>query len=246
MTALHPSHYALAAATILIGLALDLHVEWAGQLALSAVVWAVLAYLLARVEANERTMLLACLVIATAGEIALSLGWGLYTYRLGNIPPFVPPGHVLMLMLGMRLARGMSARAAFAIVGSALLYAIAATVSGLDTFAAALALVLLGAWLFMPAHRALYASTFVLSLALELYGTWLGNWTWSAGVPAIGLTTTNPPALAGAFYAALDACVLVAMLLLVRCTRKWGRTHDFPACDVADGMQPRTDAARGS
>jgi hypothetical protein len=225
MSALHPWHHALAAATIIIGLGLDVHVGPAGQLAVSAAVWAVLVCLLARVEPLERTMLIACLVIATAGEIALSLGWGLYTYRLGNIPPFVPPGHVLMLMLGIRLARSMSARAACAIVGSALLYAIAASVSGLDTFAAALAIVLLAAWLLMPAHRPLYASTFVLSLALELYGTWLGNWTWSAGVPAIGLTTTNPPALAGAFYAALDACVLVAMLLLVRCTRKWGRTQ---------------------
>jgi hypothetical protein len=225
MTGLHSSHYALAAATILIGLALDMHVAFAGQLAVSAFVWAVLLYLLARVETRERTMLLACLVIATAGEIALSLGWGLYTYRLENIPPFVPPGHVLMLMLGIRLASSMSARAAFVIVGAALLYAIAATVSGLDTFAAALAVVLLAAWLLMPAHRPLYASTFVLSLALELYGTWLGNWTWSTGVPAIGLTTTNPPALAGAFYAALDACVLVAMLVLVRGGRKWGRTQ---------------------
>jgi hypothetical protein len=224
MSGLHPSHYALAAATIVVGLALDMHVELAGQLAVSAVVWAVLLYLLGRVDASERRMLLACLVIATAGEIALSLGWGLYTYRLENIPPFVPPGHVLMLMLGIRLARSMSTVAAFAIGGAALLYAVAATVSGLDTFAAALALLLLAAWLIMPAHRPLYASTFVLSLGLELYGTWLGNWTWSAGVPAIGLTTTNPPALAGAFYAALDACVLVAMLVLMRWGRKWGRT----------------------
>jgi hypothetical protein len=220
MNALHPWHYILAASTIVIGLALDMHVELAGQLAVSAGVWAVLLYLLERVDARERTMLLACLVIATVGEITLSLGWGLYIYRLDNIPLFVPPGHVLMLMMGIRLARGMSARVALAIIGAALFYAIAATLSGLDTFAAALAVVLLAAWLLMPAHRSLYATTFVLSLGLEVYGTWLGNWTWSASVPAIGLTTTNPPALAGAFYAALDACVLVAMLGLVRYGRR--------------------------
>jgi hypothetical protein len=31
-------------------------------------------------------------VIATTGEMLLSLGWGQYTYRLGNVPMFVPPG----------------------------------------------------------------------------------------------------------------------------------------------------------
>ena len=63
-------------------------------------------------------MLMACLVIATAGEIVLSLGWGLYTYRLDNIPLFVPPGHVLLLLLGLSLARRMSDGAALAIIGS--------------------------------------------------------------------------------------------------------------------------------
>jgi hypothetical protein len=216
MTALRPWHYVLIAATIGLGLAADVRVDLAGQLAISAVVWVVLLYLLARVDLEERRMFFACLVIATIGEIVLSLGWGLYTYRLGNIPQFVPPGHVLALMLGVRLARSMPDRAALAILSIAMVYAVAATVMAFDTFAAALALVLLAIWFALPAHRALYASTFVVTLVLELYGTWLGNWTWSAAVPAIGLVTTNPPALAGAFYAALDALVFGTMLLLVR------------------------------
>jgi hypothetical protein len=223
MSTLRAWQHVLAAATILIGLAAEVHFELPGQLAVSAVVWAVLLYLLGRVDPRERGMLLACLVIATLGEIALSLGWGLYTYRLENIPAFVPPGHVLMLMLGIGLARHLTQRAARAVIGAAMLYAIAATLGGIDRFAGVLALVLLAAWRVLPAHRPLYASTFLLSLALELYGTWLGSWTWRPAVPAIGLVTTNPPALAGAFYAMLDACVLAIMLLSVRYGGKWGK-----------------------
>jgi hypothetical protein len=217
MTVLRPWHHALALATIVVGLAIDVRVDLAGQLAVSAAVWAVLLYLLRQIDRAERRILGACLAFATAGEIALSLGWGLYAYRLDNIPLFVPPGHVLMLMLGVSLARHVSPRIALAVIGAALFYALAATICGIDSFAAALALVLIATSLALPAHRALYASTFVLALALELYGTWLGNWTWIAAVPALGLTTTNPPVLAGAFYAALDACVLATMVLLVRC-----------------------------
>ena len=41
----------------------------------------------------------------TAGEVFLSLVWGLYEYRLGNIPLFVPPGHVLLFFLGTQIAQ---------------------------------------------------------------------------------------------------------------------------------------------
>jgi len=80
--------------------------------------------------------------------------------------------------------------------------------------------------LVMPAHRPLYASTFVLALALELYGTWLGNWTWAREVPFIALVTTNPPGLASAFYAVLDALVACTAVLL-------GRRYAAPALAAA-------------
>jgi len=65
------------------------------------------------------------------------------------------------------------------------------------------------------AVRRLFASTFILCLGLELYGTTLGNWSWERDVPWVGLVTTNPPALAGAFYCALDALVLAVLSLRV-------------------------------
>ena len=203
-------------ATLALGLLVDVHTDIAGQTALSAAVWMVLFYVLRSVSGEERRGLMTCLVIATSGEIALSLGWGLYTYRLGNIPMFVPPGHVLMLLLGLSLARVMPQSVAYAIFGCAALYSLAAAVAGVDTLGVALFLVLAFAAFGMPGQRRLYASTFVLSLLLELYGTWLGNWTWAQNVPATALVTTNPPGVVGAFYCALDASVAAVSMLLAR------------------------------
>jgi len=111
--------------------------HWAshGQVVVNCATWAVALGLWARADARVRPALLACLVFATAGEIFLSLVWGLYTYRLHNIPLFVPPGHVMMLMLGIALAQRISKRTADSILACAAAYALAAASTGIDTFA---------------------------------------------------------------------------------------------------------------
>ena len=210
------SHSALIVASLGVGLALDVRTGFYGQALISAVIWALLLYLLSRADPRERHALIACLVIATAGEVFLSLVWGLYTYRLHNIPLFVPPGHVLLLMLGIALTQRMSSRTAHVILGGAALYAFAAAALGVDTFALPLLAALATVSFLMPTQRRLYASTFVLSLVLELYGTWLGNWTWAREVPVIALVTTNPPGIASAFYAVLDALVAVTAVAIAR------------------------------
>lgn len=195
-------------ATLALGLWADVHVDLPGQLAIGAAVWGLLLALIAPLAPAERRVFLACIAIATAGELFLSLAWGLYVYRLGNVPMFVPPGHAMMLMLGLALARRMPEAAAQAVLGGAGAYALIAALAGLDTLAVPLYLVIAVAALSLPAHRRLLASTFILCLTLELYGTTLGNWFWERDVPWVGLVTTNPPAIAGAFYCALDALVI--------------------------------------
>jgi hypothetical protein len=203
-----------ATGILALGLWADVHVDLPGQFAIGAVVWGLFLALLAPLPAAERRLYLACVAIATAGELFLSLGWGLYAYRLGNVPMFVPPGHALMLMLGLSLARRMPETAAHAILGGAGVYTLLAAASGLDTLAVPLYLLLMVSVLSLPAHRRLLATSFVLTLTLELYGTTLGNWAWPREVPWVGLVTTNPPAIAGAFYCTLHALVIGSMLLL--------------------------------
>ena len=91
---------ALIVATIAIGLLVDQWWAGPGQHVVNAAAWLVFALLWWRSPPGQRPLLLACLLFATAGEVFLSLAWGLYDYRLGNIPLFVPPGHVLLFYLG--------------------------------------------------------------------------------------------------------------------------------------------------
>jgi hypothetical protein len=198
---------ALIVATIAVGLPLDQHWARYGQVLVSAATWLVLAALWSRTDPRTRPALVACLLFATAGEVFLSLVWGLYDYRLGNIPLFVPPGHVLLFFLGTQIAARLPDRGEWTIALLAAPLVAVFAWNGRDT----LGPLLYGLFflcLLVSSQRKLYATMFVLSLAMELYGTWLGNWAWSAQVPWLGLRSDNPPLAAGAFYCVLDLLVV--------------------------------------
>ena len=198
----------LVSGMLLGGLLLDAAWGLTGQLVVGVLVWALFFRLVRTAPAQWRVSLYACLIWATAGEIFLSLLWGLYTYRLGNIPFFIPPGHVLLFYLGLVWAPRVPRWLVAAVPLLAAAYGAAALWSGFDT----LSVVLVGLFLLcMLRHdgRRLYAVMFLLALALEIYGTWIGNWAWNPEVPYLGLSSLNPPLAAGAFYCALD--VLVAL-----------------------------------
>ena len=199
---------------IVIGLVVDRHVPGHGQLLTDLGVWSVFGATLRQSSSEQRRLLLVCLLFGTLGECLLALVWGLYEYRLGNLPLFVPPGHALLLLLGMRLAPVVPAAVGRWVPWLAAPVVAVQAVRGHDTFG-----VVLFAGFLLAARRErtrqLYAVMFVLALALELLGTWLGNWRWTAQVPWLGLSTCNPPLAAGVFYCVLDGLVLG--------TRRWWR-----------------------
>ena len=201
---------ALIVATIAGGLFVDQNAPVWGQAAVNLAAWAVFAQLWRRTDAAQRPALLACLLYATAGEVFLSLAWGLYEYRLGNIPLFVPPGHVLLFFLGTQLAQKLGDGHEWWIATAALPLVLWFAWSGRDTFGPLLFAMFVACMALSPSRK-LYATMFVLSLAMELYGTWLGNWTWSGRVPWLGLATLNPPLAAGAFYCVLDLLVVTTV-----------------------------------
>lgn len=209
-------HAAVLTLAIVVGLWVDQHFDWWGQLATNVAIWILYLWYVHHARGNERVSLLACLCYATAGELFCSLVWGLYEYRLHNVPMFVPPGHCLLFMLGTLCAPRLPRAMLWMVPAAAVLYAGSAAYLRLDTQG----LLYVGLFLFcmvFGSNKRLYASMFVLSLALELYGTWLGNWRWAPIAPWTGLSSQNPPVCAGAFYCALDALV---MLTLRRFTKK--------------------------
>lgn len=200
------------------GLWIDANFGWPGQCVTIALTFFVFGWLYRRSDTVERRMLILCTVISGLGEVFLSLVWGLYDYQFHNVPLFVPPGHALLMTLGLVVTRHVVSQRAprFAIwwVGVVVIAAIAwgvfAWITHIDRFGT----LLCGLFLLCAAlgkARALYTTMFVLALTMELYGTALGNWRWAETAPWLGLTQFNPPYSAGAFYGALDLLVLTAL-----------------------------------
>ena len=66
-----------------------------------------LALYLAALKApkEQRMQVWVCVAVATGFEIFSSLIWGIYAYRLHNVPLFVPPGHGLVYLFGLLAAQ---------------------------------------------------------------------------------------------------------------------------------------------
>lgn len=196
----------LVVATFVIGLFVDQYGGRAGQFAVSVCSWALMFRVIATSPPQWRVPLYACLVWASAGEIFLSLVWGVYTYRLENIPLFIPPGHVLLFWLGLVYSARVSRVFVAAVPVAAFAYASFSWATGFDTLSIPLIGLFLLSWL-QPEGRRIYSVMLVFALVLELYGTWMGNWVWRGDVPYFELSSNNPPFAAGAFYCMLDVLV---------------------------------------
>lgn len=199
------------------GLWLDAQVGGTGQLGLGVLTAGVLAALLSLQPSAVRLQALAVVAIATLGEVVGSLIWGLYGYRLENLPAFVPPGHGIVYLGGLALATLAGARPNVLLgvaAGGAAVWGIAGvTVLPASDVVGAIGCAFLIGMLLMT-RRAVYAGVFVVVAGLELYGTALGTWTWEATVPGLGLSQGNPPSGAASGYVVFDvlALALVARL----------------------------------
>jgi hypothetical protein len=91
-------------------LALDHFASYPQQLALGVVTCVVLVAGLTRVSPERRAQALGVVVFATIGEATGSLLWGVYRYRLHNLPLFVPPAHGIVYLSGLALAASMQRR----------------------------------------------------------------------------------------------------------------------------------------
>jgi hypothetical protein len=214
---------AITAATVGVwtvgGLALDAQVGKTGQLALGLLTCVVLLALLSLHSSAVRLQTLVVVGIATVGEVIGSLIWGLYTYRLDNLPTFVPPGHGLVYLCGLSLAT-LAVRRPSLLVGLAAASAAVWGVAGVTVLprtdiAGAIGCGFLVAVLLWT-RRPVYAGVFLVVAALELYGTAVGTWTWEAVVPGMGLAQGNPPSGVASGYVLFD---VVALWLIPRVSR---------------------------
>jgi hypothetical protein len=193
------------------GLWADRGVGHDGQLLLGLLTAAVLAGLLLLHPRSIRVQTLGVVGIATLGEIVGSLVWGLYSYRLENLPAFVPPGHGLVFLCGVSLATLATGRQSV-LMGAAVLGAAAWGIAGVTVLpspdvAGAVGCTFLVA-VVLRTRRPVYAGVFLAVAALELYGTAIGTWTGEGTVPGLGLSQGNPPSGVASGYVVFDILAL--------------------------------------
>lgn len=198
----------LVLATLAVGIAVDAGAAWWAQGAVAAWTWIVLAYIAYRSTPAHRVELVVCVALATLGELFLKDVWGLYTYRLGNLPLFIPPGHAIVYAASVRMSRAVPQWLPAAVVTVFGVYVLYAAVHGFDTFGILWFAAFVG-YVTFSANRRLCATLFLFALAIEVYGTRLGGWRYFTVEPWFGLTTTNPPVWVGAIYCTLETLVRV-------------------------------------
>jgi hypothetical protein len=211
-------------------LALDHYATYPEQLALGAFTWLVLLGALTRVPAARRVQALGVVVFATLGEVTGSLIWGVYHYRMHNLPLFVPPAHGLVYLTGVSLAlalrRHVRALVAVAAVTAATWGLLGLTVLPRRDVAGAIGVPLLLLFLWRGRNRDVYAGVFLVVASLELYGTAIGTWRWARDLPGLGIPDGNPPSGVASGYVWFDVMALLVAPFVIGLTRRSDRTTD--------------------
>ena len=201
-------------------LAVDTQVDARQQLLLGLAAWIALAVALRGVPPLLRAQALVVVVVATGAEVVGSIIWGVYTYRLENLPSFVPPCHGLVYLAGASLAAWAAPRRTW-LVGAALVGVLAWGLAGVTVLpradvAGALGAVLLAVYLVRGRAPEVYAGVFLVVAWLELYGTAIGTWEWAATIPGLGVSQGNPPSGVASGYVWFDIVALALAPVLIR------------------------------
>jgi hypothetical protein len=240
-------------------LAVDTQVGLRWQLVLGVVTFGVLALALRGVGPERRAQALLVVCIATCAEVVGSLIWGVYGYRLDNLPLFVPPAHGLVYLGGVALAAAL-VRHERALVWAALAAVNVWAIVGLAGFprtdvGGAVGAVLLSLFLLRGRAAPIYAGVFLVVAGLELYGTAIGTWEWAREIPGTGIADGNPPSGVASGYVWFD---LVALALAPRALRLFYRvapTRALPATTSSatatsrrpmSSLRPRKKAANST
>ena len=203
-------------------LAVDTQVDARAQLLLGLAAWVGLALALRGLPTLLRAQALVVVVVATCAEVVGSIIWGVYTYRLENLPSFVPPCHGLVYLAGASLAVWAAPRKDL-LVRVALVAVLAWGIAGVTVLSrsdvgGAIGAALLAVYLIRGRAPEIYAGVFLVVAWLELYGTAIGTWEWAVTIPGTGVPQGNPPSGVASGYVWFDIVALALAPALIR----WG------------------------
>ena len=214
-------------------LAVDRYASYPEQLGLGVLTIAVLLAALARVPLEVRAQALGVVCFATIGEVTGSLIWGVYHYRLHNLPLFVPPAHGLVYLAGLSLASALRTHTRTLVLTAAAVATgwglVGLTLLPRRDVAGAIGVPLLLLFLWRGRNRAIYAGVFLVVASLELYGTAIGTWRWEQRLPGLGIPDGNPPSGVASGYVWFDVMALLVAPMISPLLRSLSeRVHHSP------------------
>ncbi|MEE9336565.1 MAG: hypothetical protein V3U87_00665, partial [Methylococcaceae bacterium] len=177
--------------------------------------WVSLIYLLLGECKYVRAQVFIAVSFATIGEHFASIFMAGYTYRLENVPAFVPPGHGIVYLTAVVLGRTdiflKNARKiiVFVVLAGSIwsILTLTGSIGRKDEIGTLLFCIYL-LYLFKGRSPMVYLGAFFITTWVELIGTSLGTWNWAAIDPASTLTQGNPPSGVAAWYCLVDAVAM--------------------------------------
>lgn len=164
-----------------------------------------------------RTLMLYAVVLGFAGEYLFSIVLEMYTYRLGNLPLYVPLGHTALYARVFSFSKApvvnRNARALNVYLGLAIaLIALGYWWFFNDVFGLVMTLGVFVLLWKRPKDRTFFFTMYLSVVFLEISGTYYEVWSWPS--TAFGqqgwLPSNNPPSGISLFYFLLDVgCFVV-------------------------------------
>lgn len=164
-----------------------------------------------RVSKRAREQMIYAVLLGFVGEHLFSIGLGMYTYRLGNVPLYIPFGHAVVLVAVVYFCKDRITKLNYKLIEKGftifiLLYAFAFLVFASDVFGFVMSIMVLFLLRNKPRERLFYLSMYIAVAFLEIIGTSYGCWYWpETAFDAIPfLKSANPPSGISLFYFLLD------------------------------------------
>ncbi|HMV13673.1 MAG TPA: hypothetical protein PKD88_12300 [Nitrosomonas sp.] len=212
---------------VAVSLVIDAHANLLIQNILGVIAWVFLVGLLVGENREIRVQVVIAVAFATAGEHFASIYMGGYTYRFENVPLYVPPGHGMVYLTAVALARSgfflKYARkiALFVVVTCGIwsLWGISGIPEHGDQVGAILYCVFL-IYLFKGRSPMVYLAAFFITTWLEIIGTAAGTWKWATLEPIFQLSQGNPPSGVSAWYCLVDAVAIGCAPIVLKGIRR--------------------------
>ena len=164
-----------------------------------------------RVGTRAREQMLYAVLLGFIGEHLFSIVLGMYTYRLGNVPLYIPFGHAVVLVAVVYFCKKSIVRLNKKIIEKGftifiLVYSFSFLILANDVFGFVMSLLVLFLLRNKPRERLFYLTMYIAVAFLEIIGTSYGCWFWPETAFDVipFLKSANPPSGISLFYFLLD------------------------------------------